>query len=75
MYFTGASIPPANISTNFGSAEIAPLKGFVPGIYVAYFGAPTDPNILSPISVYLQAAGATLASAGSPSQTLLVYIE
>jgi len=75
VYFTGAGVPPPTISTNFGPAEIAPLEGFVPGIYAAYFDVPTDPNITSPISVNLLAAGSDFLVAGSSSQSLLVYIE
>ncbi len=75
IYFTGAGVPPQTISTNFGPATIAPLRGFVPGIYAAYFEAPTDPNIGSPIFVMLLAQGAPFGIAGSMSQALKVYIE
>ena len=74
MYFSGTGVPPANISTNFSTAEMAPLEGFVPGIYAAYFDVPTDSEYTSPLSVSLQVAGAVL-SAGSTSQSLLVYIK
>jgi uncharacterized protein (TIGR03437 family) len=75
VFFTGAGVPPATISTNFGTATIAPLRGFVPGIYAAYFEAPTDPNIASPLSINLMAPGASPIIAGSTSQALTVYIE
>lgn len=75
VYFTGAGVPPTTISTGFGSASIAPLHGFVPGIFAAYFDVPSDPDISSPFPVSLQAAGSSPAIAGSTSQSLLVYIE
>ena len=75
VYFTGAGVPPATISTNFGSATIAPLHGFVPGIYAAFFEAPTDPNIVSPLPVILLTPGAPFGIGGSMSQALMVYIE
>jgi uncharacterized protein (TIGR03437 family) len=75
VYFTGAGVPPATISTNFGTVSISSLRGFVPGIYAAYFEAPTDPNIASPLSINLMAPGASPIIAGSTSQFLTVYIE
>ena len=76
VYLTGAGVPPAAIFTNFGStAHIAPMHGFVPGIYAAEFQVPTDTSYGSPLSVYLQAGGASLVEPGSTSQNLSIYIE
>ncbi len=75
IFFTGAGVPPATVSTDFGLAGIAPLRGFVPGIYAAYFEAPTDLNITSPLEVSLFAPVASIAVAGTISQILMVYIE
>jgi uncharacterized protein (TIGR03437 family) len=76
VFFTGAGVPPEAISFNLpGPFSIAPLRGFVPGVYAASFQAPTDPIYVSPLNVMLFAPGASFAIAGSTSQTLMVYVE
>jgi len=75
VYFTGAGVPPVIIGTNFGSASIATLRGFVPGIYAAYFEAPTDTSFASPLTVTLYAPGSSFAEPGSMSQGLMVYVK
>jgi uncharacterized protein (TIGR03437 family) len=69
VYFTGAGVPPAAVTLNFPDiVRIAPLEGFVPGIYAANFRAPTELSYTSPLSV-------TLSSASSSSQPLMVYLK
>jgi uncharacterized protein (TIGR03437 family) len=69
VYFTGAGVPPAAVTLNFPDiVRIAPLEGFVPGIYAANFRAPTELRYTSPLSV-------TLSSASSSSQPLMVYLK
>lgn len=74
IYFTGGGVPPAPASINFGPATIAPLKGFVPGIYAAYFQAPTQSNHPSAVDVTLYPQPPSI-DVGSSSQTLTVYVE
>lgn len=69
VYFTGAGVPPAAVTLNFRDiVRVAPLEGFVPGIYAAYFRAPTELSYTSPLSVILTAGD-------SSSQPLLVYLK
>jgi uncharacterized protein (TIGR03437 family) len=69
VYFTGAGVPPGAFTLNFPDiVRIAPLEGFVPGIYAAYFRAPTELSYTSPLSV-------TLSSGNSSSQSLMVYLK
>jgi uncharacterized protein (TIGR03437 family) len=76
IFFTGAGVPPAAISLNFPDiVGIAPLQGFIPGIYSANFRVPTSLSYTSPLSVTLAAAGASEAIAGSISQTLMIYMK
>jgi uncharacterized protein (TIGR03437 family) len=75
VYFTGAGVPPAAVSTNFGTTTVAPLSGFLPGIYAAYFEAPTDPNYTSPLTVTLFASNAPPALTIPSSQSLTIYIK
>jgi uncharacterized protein (TIGR03437 family) len=77
VYFTGAGVPPATIiiEDNFSDmVRIAPLKGFVPGIYAAYFMVPTSLSDTSPLSVTLSAVGSNSQTL-SNSQSLTIYIE
>jgi hypothetical protein len=76
IFFTGAGVPPAAISLNFPDiVGIAPLQGFVPGIYSANFRVPTSLSYTSPLAVTLAAADASEAIAGSISQTLMIYMK
>jgi uncharacterized protein (TIGR03437 family) len=76
VFFTGAGVPPAAISLNFPDiVGIAPLEGFVPGIYSANFRVPTSLSYTSPLGVTLVAAGASQLVAGSASQTLTIYMQ
>lgn len=76
IFFTGAGVPPAAISLNFPDLiQIAPLEGFVPGIYSANFRVPTSLSYTSPLGVTLMAAGASQLVAGSTSQTLMIYMQ
>ena len=69
VYFTGAGVPPAAVTLNFPDiVRIAPLEGFVPGIYAANFRAPTELSFTSPLSVILSAGE-------SSSQPLVVYLK
>jgi uncharacterized protein (TIGR03437 family) len=77
VYFTGAGVPPAAITIDINFSDIvriAPLEGFVPGIYAAYFRAPTDLSYTSPLSVTLSAVGSSSQTL-SNSQALVVYIK
>lgn len=76
VFFTGAGVPPAAISLNFPDiVGIAPLKGFVPGIYSANFRVPTSLSYTSPLGVTLMAAGGSQLVAGSTSQALMIYMK
>jgi uncharacterized protein (TIGR03437 family) len=76
VFFTGAGVPLAAISLNFPDLlQIAPLKGFVPGIYSVNFRVPTSLSYTSPLGVTLMAPGASQALAGSISQTLMIYMQ
>jgi hypothetical protein len=70
-------VPPAAITIDINFSDIvriAPLEGFVPGIYAAYFRAPTDLSYTSPLSVTLSAVGSSSQTL-SNSQALVVYIK
>jgi uncharacterized protein (TIGR03437 family) len=69
LYFTGAGAPPQNVAINGQTVAVAPLQGFVPGIYAAYFQIPDQPQP-SPLSVTLYPPGANVFL---ESQSLLVY--
>jgi uncharacterized protein (TIGR03437 family) len=79
VFFTGAGNPPAAVATQFGGAvSVAPLHGFVPGIYSATFEIPSSVNVnavSSPLSVSLYAPGGSILVPGSSSQNLLVYVK
>jgi uncharacterized protein (TIGR03437 family) len=75
VFFTGAGVPPAAISLNFPDiVGIAPLQGFVPGIYSLNFRVPTSLSYTSPLGVTLMTPGASQLVAGSTSQTLTIYM-
>jgi uncharacterized protein (TIGR03437 family) len=75
VYFTGAGVPPVTVTTNFGAASTAALRGFIPGIYAAYFEAPTDTNFASPLTLTLSAPGSSFTVPSSMSQGLMVYVK
>ncbi|HLK18905.1 MAG TPA: SBBP repeat-containing protein [Bryobacteraceae bacterium] len=75
VFFTGAGNPPSAIGTQYG-ASVAPLHGFVPGIYSATFEIPSNANAeSSPLGVTLYAPGGSIVVPGSSSQTLMVYVK
>jgi uncharacterized protein (TIGR03437 family) len=75
-FFTGAGVPPAAISLNFPDiVVIAPLEGFVPGIYSVNFRVPTSLSYTSPLGITLTAAGGSQLQPGSMSQQLLIYMQ
>jgi uncharacterized protein (TIGR03437 family) len=76
LFFTGAGIPPTAVATNYpGAVSVAPLRGFVPGIYSATFEVPTDTDFPSPLGVTLSAPGGSVLVPGSSSQSLMVHVE
>ena len=77
VFFTGAGSPPAAVATQYGVAvSVAPLRGFLPGIYSATFEIPSNANALSsPLGVTLYASGGSILVPGSSSQSLMVYVK
>jgi uncharacterized protein (TIGR03437 family) len=77
VFFTGAGSPPAAVATQYGVAvSVAPLHGFLPGIYSATFEIPSNANALSsPLGVTLYASGGSILVPGSSSQSLMVYVK
>jgi uncharacterized protein (TIGR03437 family) len=77
VFFTGAGSPPAAVATQYGVAvSVAPLHGFLPGIYSATFEIPSNANGLSsPLGVTLYASGGSILVPGSSSQSLLIYVK
>jgi uncharacterized protein (TIGR03437 family) len=76
VFFTGAGNPPTAIATQYGTTvSVAPLRGFVPGIYSATFALPTNPDFPSSLGVTLSAPGGSILVPGSSSQSLIVYVK